>query len=64
VISATETLLFPLHEFVMTLTFCDAAKRIGEIFELREGRAKDPLFDSIGVLESNYKNARSVLQRT
>jgi hypothetical protein len=41
-----------------------AAEQIGEVYKLRADKAEDPLLDADGVLESNCRNARDVLQRT
>jgi hypothetical protein len=38
------------------------AEQIGEIYKLRAEKA--PLLDDVGVLESNCRNARDILQRT
>jgi hypothetical protein len=46
------------------LYFCDAAEKLGEVWKLRQGSAKDPLLDTVDVLETNWKLARDVLQRT
>jgi hypothetical protein len=46
------------------LYFYDAAEKLGEVWKLRQGSAKDPLLDVVDVLESNWKLARDVLQRT
>jgi hypothetical protein len=46
------------------LLFRDAAEQLGEVIKLRVGAAKEPLLDVIGVLESNCRNARFVLQKT
>jgi hypothetical protein len=46
------------------LYFCNAAEKLGEVWKLREESAKDPLLDTMDVLESNWKLARYVLQRT
>jgi hypothetical protein len=46
------------------LLFRDAVEQLGEVIKLRAGLAKDPLLDAIGVLESNYRNARNVLQKS
>jgi hypothetical protein len=46
------------------LHFCDAAEKLGEVWRLRQGNSKDPLLDVVDVLESNWKLARDVLQRT
>jgi hypothetical protein len=46
------------------LYFCDAAEKIGEVWRLQQGNSKDPLLDAVDVLESNWKLARDILQRT
>jgi hypothetical protein len=46
------------------LYFRDAAEQLGEIIKLRLDNTKDPLLDTVGVLESNWRNVRNVLQRT
>jgi hypothetical protein len=49
------------------LTSCvlrDVAEQLGEIIKLHLDSAKDPLLDTVGVLESNWRNVRNVLQRT
>jgi hypothetical protein len=46
------------------LLFHYAAKQLGEVIRLHEGEAKDPLLDSVGLLDSNYRNVRNVLQKT
>jgi hypothetical protein len=46
------------------LYFHDAAEQIGEVMKLRLECAKDPLLDSIDVLESNWQIVRDVLQWT
>jgi hypothetical protein len=35
------------------LHFRDATEQLGEVISLREGTAKDLLFDTVGILESN-----------
>jgi hypothetical protein len=42
----------------------DAAEQLGEIIKLCLDSAKDPLLDTVGVLESNWKNFRNILQKT
>jgi hypothetical protein len=42
----------------------DGAEQLGEIIKLLLGNAKDPLLDTVGVLESNWRNVRNMLQRT
>jgi hypothetical protein len=46
------------------LCFYDAAEKLGEVWKLQLESAKDPLLDSVDVLESNWRLARDVLQRT
>jgi hypothetical protein len=46
------------------LYFCDAAEKLGEVWRLWQGNPKDPLLDSVDVLESNWKLAQDVLQQT
>jgi hypothetical protein len=46
------------------LYFCDAALKLGELWKLWQESAKDPLLDAVEVLESNWRLARDVLQRT
>jgi hypothetical protein len=41
-----------------------AAEKLGELWRLRQGNSKDPLLDSVDVLESNWKLARDFLQQT
>jgi hypothetical protein len=50
--------------FLSYLYLCDAAEKLGEAWKLQQGSAKDPLLDAVDVLESNWKLARDVLQRT
>jgi hypothetical protein len=50
--------------FLLVVFFCDAAEQLGEIIKLRLDSAKDLLLDNVGVLESNWRNARNVLQQT
>jgi hypothetical protein len=45
------------------LYFHDVAEQLGEVIKLRLGNTKDPLLDTIGVLESNRRNIRNVLQQ-
>jgi hypothetical protein len=48
------------------LTNCvshDAVEQLGEIIKLRLDSTKDPLLDTVGVLESNWRNVRNVLQQ-
>jgi hypothetical protein len=42
----------------------DAAEQLGEVWKLWLESAEDPLLDSVGVLESNWRLARDVLQQT
>jgi hypothetical protein len=46
------------------LYFWDAAEKLGEVLKLWQESAKDPLLDVVEVLESNWRLARDVLQRT
>jgi hypothetical protein len=46
------------------LYFCDAAEKLGEVWKLQKESAKDPLLDAVEVLESNWRLARDILQRT
>jgi hypothetical protein len=46
------------------LYFYDAAEKLGEVWRLRQGNSKDPLLDAVDVLESNWKLAQDILQRT
>jgi hypothetical protein len=39
--------------FLAYLYFCDAAEQLGEVWKLRLESAKDPLLDSVDILESN-----------
>jgi hypothetical protein len=50
---------------VLTLivNFYDAAEQLGDIIKLHLDSAKDPLLDTVGVLESNWKNVRKILQK-
>jgi hypothetical protein len=50
--------------FNFNCEFCGAAEQLGEIIKLWLDSAKDPLLDTVGVLESNWKNVGNVLQRT
>jgi hypothetical protein len=43
------------------LYFRDAAEQLGEFIKLLLGNTKDPLLDTIGVLESNWRNVRNML---
>jgi hypothetical protein len=43
--------------------FDDAVEHLGEIIKLHLDSTKDPLLDTIGVLESNWRNVRNVLQQ-
>jgi hypothetical protein len=47
--------------FLAYLYFCDAAEQLGDIWKLLLKSAKDPLLDSVDVLESNWRLARDVL---
>jgi hypothetical protein len=44
--------------------FRDAAEQLGEVMKLCLECAKDPLLDSVDVLESNWRIVRDILQRT
>jgi hypothetical protein len=46
------------------LYFCDVANKLGEVWKLWQESAKDRLLDAVEVLESNWRLARDVLQRT
>jgi hypothetical protein len=46
------------------LCFHHAADKLGEVWKLWLESAKDPLLDSVEVLESNWRLARDVLQQT
>jgi hypothetical protein len=46
------------------LYFCDAVEQLGEVRKLHLECAKDPLLDSVDVLESNWRVVRDVLQGT
>jgi hypothetical protein len=46
------------------LYFCDATEQLGEVMKLCLECAKDPLLDSVDVLESNWRIVRDILQRT
>jgi hypothetical protein len=49
------------------LTSCvlhDAAEQLGEIIKLLLDSMKDPLLDTVGILESNWRNLRNILQQT
>jgi hypothetical protein len=50
--------------FLAYLCFRDAAEQLGEVWKLQLESAKDTLLDSVDVLESNWRLARDVLQRT
>jgi hypothetical protein len=47
--------------FLLVVFFRDAVEQLGEIIKLRLDIAKDPLLDTVGVLESNWRNVRNVL---
>jgi hypothetical protein len=49
------------HTFFTSCVFRDAAEQLGEIIKLCLDSAKDPLLDTVGVLESNWRNVRNVL---
>jgi hypothetical protein len=44
------------------LCFRDAAEQLGEVWKLWLESAKDPLLDSVDVLELNWRLARDVPQ--
>jgi hypothetical protein len=46
------------------LYFRDVAEQLGEVMKLRLECTKDPLLDSVDVLESNWRIVRDILQRT
>jgi hypothetical protein len=46
------------------LCLYDAAKKLGEFWRLQEASSKDPLLDSVDVLESNWKLPRNMLLQT
>jgi hypothetical protein len=46
------------------LYFCDAAEQLGEVMKLCLECAKDPLLDSVDILESNWRIVRDILQRS
>jgi hypothetical protein len=48
----------------LTCIFCDAAKQLGGIIKLHLDSAKDPLLDTVDILESNWRNVQNFLQRT
>jgi hypothetical protein len=50
--------------FLLVCAFRDAAEQLGEIIKLHLDNTKDPLLDTVGVLESNRKNFRNILQQT
>jgi hypothetical protein len=50
--------------FSAYLCFRDAAEQLGEVWKLWLESDKDPLLDSVDILESNWRLARDVLQRT
>jgi predicted Holliday junction resolvase-like endonuclease len=50
--------------FDFNFDFPNAAEQLGEIIKLHLDCAKDPLLDTVGVLESNWKNVRNILQNT
>jgi hypothetical protein len=41
--------------FLAYFYFRDAAEQLGEVWKLRLESAKDPLLDSVDVLESNWR---------
>jgi hypothetical protein len=42
----------------------DVAEQLGEVMKLHLEGAKDPLLDSVDILESNGRIVRDILQRT
>jgi hypothetical protein len=59
------TTLVPVDMLLLAyLYFCDASEQLGEVMKLCPECAKDPLLDSVDVLESNWRIVRDVLQRT
>jgi hypothetical protein len=50
--------------FLISCDFYDAAEQLGEIIKLCLNNIKDPLLDTVGILESNWKNVGNVLQQT
>jgi hypothetical protein len=52
------------HSFLTSCALCDTAEQLGEIMKLSLDNPKDPLLDTVGVLESNWRNVRNILQRT
>jgi hypothetical protein len=46
------------------LYFRDAAEQLAEVMKLHLESAKEPLLDSVNVLELNWRNVRDVLQQT
>jgi hypothetical protein len=50
--------------FDFNCEFHGATEQLGEIIKLHLDSAKDPLQDTVGVLESNWKNVRNILQKT
>jgi hypothetical protein len=58
------TLVFVYIILLAYLSFCDAADQLGEVTKLRLESAKDPLLDSVEVLESNWRIVRDIHQRT
>jgi hypothetical protein len=46
------------------LYFYDAVEKLREVWRLRQGNSKDPLLDTVDMLESNWKLTRDVLQLT
>jgi hypothetical protein len=49
-----------LLEFRLSICFAYLEK-LGEVWKLHQGSAKDPLQDAVDVLESNRRLARDVL---
>jgi hypothetical protein len=54
-LSSTALFLFVDMPLLTSCIFHDAAKQLGEIIKLHLDNAKDPLLDTIGILESNCR---------
>jgi hypothetical protein len=50
--------------FLAYLYFRDAAEQVGEVWKLRLESAKEPLLDSVDVLESKWRLVQDVVQQT
>jgi hypothetical protein len=48
--------------FFAYLSFRDTGEQLGEVWKLRLESTKDPLLDSVDMLESNWRLVRDVLQ--